>query len=175
MSRVFTVAISVPSARRRVVTEWLCQFEKMAIAKVDDHGNLETHSDASPGDVVLANLKRGKSRDGRLETRSVLRIVRELGQSIGLHVWCHGLRHTAITTAIDKGQQAGIGLDRIRAFSRHRTLATMLVYRDEHDRSEAQRTLADVVASTLRHAVWKDLCPTALRYASSSDEISVQS
>jgi integrase len=78
-----------------------------------------------------------------------LRIVRVLGQSIGLHIWPHALRHTAITTAIEKGQQAGIGLDRIRVFSRHRTLATMLVYRDEHDKAGAQRTIADVVASTL--------------------------
>jgi hypothetical protein len=34
-------------------------------------------------------------------------------------------------------------------FSRHKTLATMLIYRDEHDREATQRTLADVVASTL--------------------------
>lgn len=101
------------------------------------------------GPLFQTRGNRGKSRDGRLETRSVLRIVRELGQSIGLHVWCHGLRHTAITTAIEKGQQAGIGLDRIRAFSRHRTLATMLIYRDEHERTALHRTLADVVASAL--------------------------
>jgi integrase/recombinase XerC len=86
----------------------------------------------------------------RLQTRSVLRIVRKLGQRTGLHVWCHGLRHTAITTAIEQGQKAGIGLDQIRHFSRHRTLATMLIYRDEHDREAVQKTLADVVAATLK-------------------------
>jgi hypothetical protein len=59
------------------------------------------------------------------------------------------LRHSSITTAITKGQQAGVGLDQIRHFSRHKTLATMLVYRDEHDKAATQRTLADVVASTL--------------------------
>jgi integrase len=59
------------------------------------------------------------------------------------------LRHTAISTAIEKGQQAGLGIDQIRAFSRHKTLATMLVYRDEHDRDKTQRTLADIVAATL--------------------------
>jgi integrase len=79
----------------------------------------------------------------------VLRIVRALGQRVGVHVWCHGLRHTAITTAIERGQQAGVGLDQIRHFSRHRTLATMLIYRDEHDRAQTQRTLADIVANTL--------------------------
>ncbi len=85
----------------------------------------------------------------RLQSRSVLRIVRTLGQKVGLHVWCHGLRHTAITTAIEHGQKAGLGLDQIRHFSRHRSLAVMLTYRDEHDRAVVQRTLADVVADTL--------------------------
>jgi integrase len=51
--------------------------------------------------------QRGKHLDGRLEVRSVLRIVREIGRRAGLHVWCHGLRHTAITMAIEKGQQGG--------------------------------------------------------------------
>lgn len=107
------------------------------------------HRGHQAGPLFQTRGQRGRNRDGRLETRSVLRIVRALGQRVGLHVWCHGLRHTAITTAIELGQEAGIGLDQIRHFSRHRTLATMLVYRDEHDRTATQRTLADVVAGTL--------------------------
>jgi hypothetical protein len=57
--------------------------------------------------------------------------------------------NSSITTAIEHGQKAGVGLDQIRHFSRHRTLATMLIYRDEHDKAATQRTLADVVGSTL--------------------------
>jgi integrase/recombinase XerC len=85
----------------------------------------------------------------RLHPRSVLRIVDGLGRRVGVRVWCHGLRHAGITTAIVRGQAAGLGLDQIRAFSRHRTIATMLVYRDEHDRAGVQRQLCDVVAATL--------------------------
>jgi integrase/recombinase XerC len=85
--------------------------------------------------------------DHRLQTRSVLRIVRTLGQQVGIRCWCHSLRHTAISVAIEKGQQAGLGIDQIRAF--RKTLATMLIYRDEHDREATQRTLADIVATTL--------------------------
>lgn len=107
------------------------------------------HRGSQAGPLFQTRGQRGKARDGRLETRSVLRIVRVLGQRVGLHVWCHGLRHTAITTAIEQGQRAGVGLDQIRHFSRHRALATMLIYRDEHDRAATQRTLADVVAATL--------------------------
>ena len=51
--------------------------------------------------------------------------------------------------AIERGQQAGVGLDQIRAFSRHRTLTTMLISRDERDRTATQRTPADIVAASL--------------------------
>jgi integrase len=104
---------------------------------------------STPGPLFQTRGQRGWRRDGRLETRSVLRIVRELGQRCDLHVWCHGLRHTAITVAIERGQKAGVGIDQIRHFSRHRALATMLIYRDEHDRAQTHKTLADLVASTL--------------------------
>jgi integrase len=87
--------------------------------------------------------------DHRLQTRSVLRIVRTLGQRIGIHVWCHGLRHASITAAIEEGQRAGIGLEQVRAFSRHQALATMLLYRDERDREQVQKRLTDLVADTL--------------------------
>jgi integrase/recombinase XerC len=88
----------------------------------------------------------------RLQTRSVLRIVRTLGQKVGLHVWCHSLRHTSITQAAELGQKAGLGLDKIRAHSRHSSIATLMLYVDEHDRQRTQKTLADLVAGTL--------CPT---------------
>jgi hypothetical protein len=51
--------------------------------------------------------------------------------------------------AIIRGQQAGVGLDPIRAFSRHRTLQTMLVYRDAREQMAVHRQLAEVVAATL--------------------------
>lgn len=107
------------------------------------------HRGTVAGPLFMTRGNRGKHKDGRLESRSVLRIIRILGQRIGVHVWCHALRHSAITAAIEQGQKAGIGLDQIRHFSRHKTLATMLIYRDEHDRTAVQKTLADIVASTV--------------------------
>jgi integrase/recombinase XerC len=101
------------------------------------------------GPLFQTRGQRAKARDGRLETRSVLRIVRELGQRVGLHVWCHSLRHTSITQAAELGQRAGLGLDKIRAHSRHRSIATLMLYVDEHDRTRTQATLADLVANTL--------------------------
>jgi hypothetical protein len=46
-------------------------------------------------------------------------------------------------------QRAGLGLDKIRAHSRHRSIATLMLYVDEHDRQRTQTTLADLVANTL--------------------------
>lgn len=64
----------------------------------------------------------------------MLRLVRVLGERIGLHVWSHALRHSSITAALDVVAQAGIGLHRVMAHSRHAAIGTLLVYADEHDR-----------------------------------------
>ena len=101
------------------------------------------------GPLFQSRGNRGKHHDQRLETRSVLRIVRELGQKIGLHVWCHGLRHTSITTAAEHGQRAGLGLDKVRAHSRHANLATLTLYLDDHDRHRTKQTLAELVGRAL--------------------------
>jgi integrase len=102
------------------------------------------------GPLFVSRSRRG-ARDGskRLQARSVLRVVDSIGRRVGVRVWCHALRHSAITVAIEQGQAAGVGLDQVRAFSRHRSLATMLVYRDERDRIATQRQLADIVAETV--------------------------
>jgi integrase len=75
----------------------------------------------------------------------------ELAERVGLHVWCHGLRHTSITQAAELGQKAGLGLDKVRAHSRHANLATLTVYIDDRNRQGTKRTLADLVASTIDH------------------------
>jgi len=102
------------------------------------------------GPLFITRGNRGKHLDGRLETRSVLRIVRTVGERIGLHVWCHGLRHSSITTALDLASKHGMGLEKVKAHSRHRAIGTLLTYHDEHDRTGTQRRLSDLVASTLR-------------------------
>ena len=108
------------------------------------------HRGCQVGPLFQTRGQRGKARDGRLETRSVLRIVRMLGQRVGLHVWCHGLRHSSITAALDVAAKAGIGLDKVKAHSRHAAIGTLLIYADEHDRQGTQRTIADLVVRQLK-------------------------
>jgi hypothetical protein len=50
-----------------------------------------------------------------------------------------------VTNAAINGE---VGLDPIRHFSRHRTLATMLIYRDERDRTGLNGPWRNIVAAT---------------------------
>ncbi len=108
-----------------------------------------THRGSQAGPLFQTVGHRGSARGHGLEGRSVLRIVCRLGRRVGLHVWCHGLRHSSITQATALGQRAGLGLERIRAHSRHRSIISLMTYVDEQHRTEIQRSLADLVAGTV--------------------------
>lgn len=101
------------------------------------------------GPLFITRGNRGQHLDGRLGTRSVPRIVWTVGERIGLDVWCHGPRHSSITTALDLAAKHGMGLEKVKAHGRHRAIGTLLTYHDEHDRTGTQRRLADLVAKTL--------------------------
>ena len=66
-------------------------------------------------------------RGHRLDGSGVYRIVSELGLTVGLVVRPHGLRHSAITAALD----ATHGNARaVQKFSRHKKLETLVLYDD---------------------------------------------
>jgi integrase/recombinase XerC len=107
------------------------------------------HRGLQPG-PLFQRCGRGRTTQmNPLATRSVFRIVRQLGQQVGLHVGCHSLRHSSITTAAELGEQVGLGLDKVRAHSRHRSITTLMIYVDGQNRTETQRSLSDLVAGTL--------------------------
>jgi len=66
---------------------------------------------------------------------------------VGVHVRPHGIRHTAITQAIDAAAKQGLSIDVVRQFSRHKSIGTLLVYRDQHENK--QRQLAEWVSATV--------------------------
>ncbi len=74
----------------------------------------------------------------------------ELGEQAGARVWPHGLRHTAITSAVEAAQENGVTLDEVRQFSRHKNINTLLVYRDRV--RDVQGQLAALVAGTVEGA-----------------------
>jgi integrase/recombinase XerC len=107
----------------------------------------------APGPLFRTLGRRGKARDGALEPRSVLRLVGRLGERVGHRVWCHGLRHTSITEAVELGQKSGLGVEKVRAHSRHRSIATLMAYVDERDRLTTQRTLAGLIAAKIENTL----------------------
>ena len=119
--------LSLPEPTRRALLAWLeCRGE-------------------GPGPVFLNFDKTGKG--GRLTGGSVYRIVRELGEQVGIKTWPHAIRHTAITEAVKKCQESGYPFELACEFSRHRDVRTLLLYRDR-DR-DAQGEIAKLVASSM--------------------------
>ena len=92
---------------------------------------------AAPG-PLFGNFDRAGKGSGRLTGAAVYAVVRKLGAGAGLTMRPHGLRHLAITTALD-GTQGDVR--RVQRFSRHRDLRVLTVYDDN------RRGLAGEVAA----------------------------
>jgi integrase/recombinase XerC len=108
--------------KKRTQKEWLSLPQPTASALVD-WINMRGEG---PG-ALFINLDR-RGRKERLTGRSVHRIVRALGERAGLGiVRPHGLRHAAITAALDL---TGGNVRAVQRFSRHRDLRTLTLYDD---------------------------------------------
>jgi hypothetical protein len=77
----------------------------------------------------------------------VLRIVRELGQKVPALLVSFAGAHEHY--ARSSGRNLALGLDKIRAHSRHRSITTLMLYVDDHDQRRTRATLADLVAGTV--------------------------
>ena len=99
----------------------------------------------APGPLFVSFDRSGKGNgDGRLTPASVYRIVRAFGESVGVRTRPHGLRHTAITEACKAAQEAGIGLEEVLDFSRHKNVQVLMLYRDRE--RNVQGKLAALIA-----------------------------
>ncbi len=119
--------VTMPQTSRDAVRAWL------------------TARGTKPGPLLLSLSH--ANWHGRLVTRGVYRIIRDLGAAAGVHVRPHGIRHTAITQAIDIAARKGLSIDLVRQFSRHRSLGTLMIYRDMHENKQA--TIAAWVSEQL--------------------------
>jgi integrase/recombinase XerC len=94
---------------------------------------MKSRGDA-PGPLLI-RLDRAAAGMDRLTGDAVARLVKALGRKAGLarEVRPHGLRHEAITRALDLCPG---DLRRVRHFSRHAKIGTLLRY-DDNRRDEA--------------------------------------
>lgn len=99
-------------------------------------------SEAGP---VFLNFDRAR-KGQRLTSVSLYRIVRKIGESVGIKTRPHGLRHTAITEACKAAQEHGFGLEEVLDFSRHsrNSISVLLLYRDRERNAQGQ--IASLVA-----------------------------
>lgn len=97
-----------------------------------------------PGPLFVNFDRAKKGADQRLSATSLYRMVRARAEDAGTRATPHGLRHTAITEACKAAAQAGIGLEEVMDFSRHRNVGTLLRYRDRE--RNVQGRLAQLVS-----------------------------
>ena len=102
--------LTMPREVSRVLAEWLAV------------------RGAEPGPVFV---RTDRHTFAELDGESVARVIGRLGVCAGLprRVRPHGLRHSAITSAIARGET----LDDVRRFSRHAKMETVMRYADAHE------------------------------------------
>ena len=92
-----------------------------------------------PGPLFTNFDRAGKGQ--RLTGSGLYALVKALGASVGLTVRPHGLRHAAITEALEK---TGGNVRAVQRFSRHRDLRTLTTYDD--NRADLAGDVAALVA-----------------------------
>jgi len=100
---------------------------------------------SAPGPLFL-NFDRA-SKGGRLNPSSVYRVVRALGERVGVKARPHGIRHTAVTEAIKLAARKGLDLSIVQAFSRHADPRTLFLYRDAE--GDPQASVSSAIANEL--------------------------
>jgi integrase/recombinase XerC len=83
-----------------------------------------------PGPLFISFDRAAKSMR-RLQGNGLWRVVKSLGNGVGIQTRPHGIRHTAVTEAIKTATASGMDLEEVRHFSRHRDIRTLTIYRDQ--------------------------------------------
>lgn len=99
---------------------------------------------SEPG-PLFTNLDRAHRRQ-RISGTAVYDVVRQLGEAAGIRARPHGLRHAAITEALDRK----LDVRAVQRFSRHCDLRILLVYDDNRADlgGEVSRAIAEQEAAT---------------------------
>jgi integrase/recombinase XerC len=94
---------------------------------------------------LFSSLDRAKKGNGRLSGAGLYDIVRSFGTKAGIRMWPHGLRHSAITEALDL---PGGNVRAVQKFSHHRDVRVIERYDD--NRTDLAGHVACRVAASVR-------------------------
>jgi len=95
-------------------------------------------------EAVFVDLDNRRNEHSRMSLRAINKLVGKLGASIGREARPHGLRHSAITYALDKTHG---DVRAVQRFSRHATLQTVMAYDD--NRADLGGQTAELVANAI--------------------------
>lgn len=100
----------------------------------------------APGPLFrsMDNGQAARKGDGRLTGDGIYRIITSLGKTAGFAARPHGLRHAAITRALDA---TGGDMRAVQRFSRHKDIRTLETYDD--NRTDMGGDIARTVAASL--------------------------
>jgi integrase/recombinase XerC len=96
---------------------------------------------------LFFNLVRAVDKRKRLSRTGLYELVRWIGQQVDIHTRPHGLRHLSITTACVAAQNNGFGLEEVLDHSRHKSVATLMIYRDRE--RDTQGAISTLVSNTI--------------------------
>jgi integrase/recombinase XerC len=116
-------SLTLPNETKKALSEWL---------KVRG---------ATPGALFL-NFDPSASEPGRLTGDGLYKIIKKLGKKAGIKARPHGLRHSAITEALDL---TGGNIRAVARFSRHRNIQVLTLYDD--NRTDLGGNVAQMVAA----------------------------
>jgi integrase/recombinase XerC len=95
---------------------------------------------------LLTNFDRARKGSGRLTGAAIYQLVRGFGVAVGATVRPHGLRHLAITRALDLFNG---DIRKVAQFSRHRDIRVLTIYDD--NRADSAGEVAAAVAQMSLH------------------------
>jgi len=122
--RTQKINLTLPAETKKAVEEWIK-------IRGTEPGALFTNFDPS-------------GRGNRLTGDGLYKIIKKLGSKVGIKARPHGLRHTAITEALDLTSG---NIRAVSKFSRHRNIQTLTVYDD--NREDLGGNVAQMLAASV--------------------------
>lgn len=97
--------------------------------------------------ALFYNLVRDQNKRKRLSRVGLYELIRGLGAEVKVKTRPHGIRHLSISEACEVAQNNGYALEEVLDHSRHKSVATLMIYRDR--KRDTQGAISTLVSNTI--------------------------
>lgn len=97
--------------------------------------------------ALFCNLVRDQKKRKRLTRVGLYKLIRGLGEEAKVKTRPHGIRHLSISEACEVAQNNGYALEEVLDHSRHKSVATLMIYRDR--KRDTQGAISTLVSNTI--------------------------